>query len=191
MDLRTFLRPAPVQVQLAPRVGDLAPETPLLPRSQGQPCLVAFLRHVGCPFAEATMQRLRELSLAHPEIECVAVTHAREEATRRWCAAVGGAGRVRLVVDEGRALYGAWGLGLTSLGHFLGGRSLRGVLRLSARGIRNRHPVGTRWQMAGTFAVDGAGIVRWRHLPAHAGDLPDLEQALAALAPGADRPLAG
>src|SRR5205814_353510 len=42
--------------------------------------------------------------------------------------------------------------------------------RLARHGIRNRHPDGTRWQRAGTFAVDADGIVRWRHVPAHAGD---------------------
>jgi hypothetical protein len=47
--------------------------------------------------------------------------------------------------------------------------------------LRNRHPHGTRWQQAGTFAVDAERIVRWRHLPEHAGDLPDLAAAAVAL----------
>jgi hypothetical protein len=55
------------------------------------------------------------------------------------------------------------------------------VARLARQGIRNRHPDGTRWQGAGTFAVDQDGIVCWRHLPDHAGSLPDLAQAAAAV----------
>jgi hypothetical protein len=61
-------------------------------------------------------------------------------------------------------------------------RSLRSAAGLARQGIRNRHPSGTRWQRAGTFAVDADGIVRWRHLPEHAGELPDLEAAAAAAA---------
>jgi hypothetical protein len=33
-----------------------------------------------------------------------------------------------------------------------------------------------------TFAVGADGTVRWRHLPEHAGDLPDLEAAAQAVA---------
>jgi AhpC/TSA antioxidant enzyme len=144
--------------------------------------VVAFLRHTGCPFAEATMRQLREAAGRAAELEWVAVSHAPREATERWCRAIGGAHGVALVSDPSRRTYAAWGLGLTPLGHFLGARSLAAVARLAGAGIRNRHPHGTRWQSAGTFVLDAGGVVRWRHLPAHAGDLPDLEQARAALA---------
>jgi hypothetical protein len=88
---------------------------------------------------------------------------------------------VRVVSDPSRRTYAAWGLGRTSLGHFLGRRSLAAVTGLARRGIRNRHPSGTRWQLAGTFALDGDGIVRWRMLPEHAGEMPDLDTALHAI----------
>lgn len=181
MDLRTFVRPAPQALSPVPRVGGPAPDSAAFRLVPPQPYIVVFLRHVGCPFAEATMRHLRDVSLARPEIVCFAVSHAHEPATTTWCRVVGGSGRVQVVTDPDRALYAAWGLGLTSLGHFLGARSLIGVAHLATEGIRNRHPVGTRWQQAGTFAVDQQGIVRWCHLPTHAGDLPDLEQAAAAL----------
>ena len=82
--------------------------------------------------------------------------------------------------DPSRRTYAAWGLGRTSLDHFLGGKPLIAVAGLARRGVRNRHPHGTRWQSAGTFAIDDHAIVRWRLLPAHAGDLPDLDAALRA-----------
>lgn len=84
------------------------------------------------------------------------------------------------MIDEERTLYGSWGLGRSSLSHFIGPRSLRGVAALARQGVRNRHPVGTRWQTAGTFAIDAAGVVRFTHVPAHAGELPDLDAAVAA-----------
>ena len=56
----------------------------------------------------------------------------------------------------------------------------RGGEPRSAR-CSHRHPHGTRWQSAGTFAVDREAIVRWRMVPAHAGDLPDLNEAIGSL----------
>jgi len=139
--------------------------------------VVAFLRHVGCPFAEATMKQLSAEAERRPELSWIAVSHAGLESTDRWCADVGASHLVKLVIDEERAAYGAWGLGRTSLGHFAGRRSLAAVAKLAREGIRNRHPAGTRWQRAGTFAVDSNGKIVWRHIPRHAGELPDLSEA--------------
>src|SRR5690242_6084638 len=182
MDLRTFLRPELMPLQPIPAPGTYAPTAPDLVVAAGQPSIIAFVRHVGCPFAEATFHRLAPLSQAYPAVGFIAVSHATAAATAGWCAILGGAERVRIVVDTDRTLYAAWGLGLTDARHFLGARSLAAVARLAASGIRNRHPSGTRWQTAGTFALDAAGIVRWRHIPAYAGDLPGLDAALAMLA---------
>ncbi len=177
MDPRTFLRPHELTVAPAPAPGDPARELPLVLES-GRPAVVAFLRHTGCPFAERTMQMLRAEAGRSPEVQWVAISHAPEAETVRWCAAVGGTGTVAVVSDPSRRSYAAWGLGRTDLGHFMGRRSLAAVAGLARQGIRNRHPAGTRWQSAGTFALDGEGIVRWRSLPAHAGELPDLAAAL-------------
>jgi hypothetical protein len=127
------------------------------------------------------MRTLRDAATASADITWVAISHAPAEATERWCRAIGGSGDVRVVSDPSRRTYAEWGLGRTSLGHFLGRRSLTEVARVARRGIRNRHPHGTRWQSAGTFALDEEGVVRWRHLPEHAGDLPDLDAAVRAL----------
>jgi hypothetical protein len=139
------------------------------------------MRHVGCPFAEATARDLRAAAGDAPSVEWVVVTHSSPSVTMRWCAAVG-CEDLRVVEDESRAVYASWGLGRSTLWHFLGLRSLRAVMRLrSEDGIRNTSPDGTRWQKAGSFALDAQGRVRWRHLPAHAGDLPDFGEALRAL----------
>jgi hypothetical protein len=115
-------------------------------------------------------------------LQWVAVSHAPDDATDRWCQGLGGKGGVEVVSDSSRHSYAAWGLGQTGIAHFMGRRSLGAVGRLARQGIRNTHPTGTRWQSAGTFAVDREGVVRWRQLPEHAGDLPDLEAARAAVA---------
>jgi hypothetical protein len=94
---------------------------------------------------------------------------------------VGGLGDAVLLSDPERTSYAAWGLGRSSLAHFAGRRSLGQVARLAREGVRNRHPHGTRWQQAGTFAIDAEHVVRWRHLPTHVGDLPDIAEAASAL----------
>jgi hypothetical protein len=110
------------------------------------------------------------------------VTHSPPAVTLSWCARVGGCDGLRLVEDESRAVYAAWGLGRTGARHFAGWRSLRAVLRLATEGgIRNSRSDGTRWQTAGTFALGADGTVRWRHVPRHAGELPDLGEAARAV----------
>jgi AhpC/TSA family len=180
VDPRTFLPAPELPVQAPPAPGDDARELPLALQA-GRPAIVAFLRHTGCPFAERTMQMLREGADRAPAVQWIAISHAPANATERWLGAVGGAGDVRVASDPSRRSYAAWGLGRTSFGHFMGRRSLAAVSELARSGIRNRHPAGTRWQSAGTFAVDGQGIVKWRALPAHAGELPDLDEALRSL----------
>jgi hypothetical protein len=181
VNLRTFLPPLPLPTAAPPEPGEPARELPDPGLPEGRPAVVAFLRHTGCPFAEATARALREAATAEPEVEWLAVSHAGAEATARWRDAIGGLAHVSVLIDRERVHYATWGLGRTSLGHFMGRRSLGDVARLAREGIRNRHPDGTRWQGAGTFAVDEDGIVRWHHLPAYAGDLPDLAAALRAL----------
>jgi hypothetical protein len=157
-----------------PAPGDAAPDG----LAGGRPAVVVFLRHVGCPFAEATMRDMRAAAERSPNVEWIAVSQGTAAATDRWCEAIGGCGGVRVIVDPAR--FAAWGIGRSSMGHFMGRRSLASVGRLAREGIRNRHPSGSRWRPAAAFAVDAGGVVRWRHLPAHAGELPDLGAAAAA-----------
>lgn len=184
MNLRTFVPPLPIPTASPPESGEPARELPEPGLEPDRPALVAFLRHTGCPFAESTARMLREAAAAEPGIQFVAVSHAPTAATARWRDAVGGLDGVRLLIDDQRVHYATWGLGRTGLGHFAGRRSLAEVARLARTGIRNRHPDGTRWQRAGTFALDEDAIVRWRHVPEHAGDVPDLREAIAAVRPG-------
>ena len=180
MDPRTFLPPRALPLVPAPEPGDPARRLPV-PIEAGRPAIVAFLRHTGCPFAEQTLRILRDEAARSRGVQWLAISHAPQQATERWCRAVGGSALVQVASDPSRRSYAAWGLGRTSLAHFLGRRSLAAVMNLARRGIRNRHPHGTRWQSAGTFAIDAQGIVRWCALPAHAGDLPNLASALDAI----------
>ncbi|HWP64658.1 MAG TPA: AhpC/TSA family protein [Candidatus Limnocylindria bacterium] len=181
MDLRTFIKPDGPRWAPVPEIGKPAPALPGAPPAFGRPRIVAFLRHVGCPFAELTMKTLDEASARHPEVQFLAVSQGTPAATRRWCAELQIGYGVTVIDDPAREMFAAWGLGLTSLRHFLGLRSVGRAVSLARRGIRNRHPSGTRWQQAGTFGLDADGTLRWRHLPEHAGDVPDVEAAVRAV----------
>jgi hypothetical protein len=176
----TFVKPKSLDTARSPELGEPAPALPGV--RAGRPAVVGFLRHVGCPFAEATLREMTTLAAAHPEVDFIAVTHSDEAPSQRWCDAFGGAGAVRIVPDPERARYAAWGVGLSDRRHFAGPESLAALRRLLDRGIHNRWARGNRWQAAASFAIDAAGMVRWRHRPRHAGDVPALGEAISALA---------
>ncbi|KAI0487624.1 hypothetical protein F4859DRAFT_465712 [Xylaria cf. heliscus] len=66
--------------------------------------------------AQKSFLALRTLaSKKQGSLRCVAVSHSSAAATRRWVDILGGAWNVEVVIDEDRAIYAAWGLGLGSV----------------------------------------------------------------------------
>lgn len=141
--------------------------------------VVAFLRHTGCPFAEQMMKHLSGLAMLYPEISIVAVTHGNKEVTEAWLKDFKLASSLKIIFDEARAEYGEWGVGYSSLKQFLNPMMTVNLLKLLGQGIHNRNASGTRWQQQVVFLIDEQGILRYRHLPKHAGDVPDLGPELA------------
>ncbi|EFQ36505.1 hypothetical protein CGRA01v4_09261 [Colletotrichum graminicola] len=110
--------PPPVPVAEVPKIGDLAPldRDRKLEFGRGRPVLVVFLRCVGCAFAQKTFLALRALANKHANtLTCIAVSHSSSAATQKWIDMLGGAWNVQVVIDEDRAIYAAWGLGLGSV----------------------------------------------------------------------------
>ncbi|NRA68399.1 MAG: hypothetical protein HRU19_28195 [Pseudobacteriovorax sp.] len=166
----------PKQQLLGPRIS-VGQKTPYVPEfaSHSQKKLIAFLRHVGCPFAENTIKQLKTWSETHRGVDVFVVSHGSLEATSLWLESIGGLGRLRLIVDEDRRIYGMWGIGYSNLWHFLRPRSLLGVIKLLVQGSRNRRAAGTRWQKAAIFFVDNHQL-QWNFIPVSADDfqLPEL-----------------
>ncbi|KAK0733808.1 hypothetical protein B0T26DRAFT_632328 [Lasiosphaeria miniovina] len=108
--------PPPIPVADPPKVGELTPldRDRQLTFGGGNKVLVVFLRCVGCAFARQTFLNLRALADRYPQLTCIAVSHSSSEATRQWLSLLGGARSVRIVIDEDRAIYAAWGLGTGS-----------------------------------------------------------------------------
>ncbi|KAK8104057.1 uncharacterized protein PG998_011090 [Apiospora kogelbergensis] len=118
---QAWLSPIPPPVPIAaecPKVGDLAPldRDRQLQFGGGKRIVVLFLRCVGCAFAQKSFLALRTLANRHQgKITCVAVSHSSRDATRKWMDLLGGAWNVEVLIDEDRAIYAAWGLGLGSV----------------------------------------------------------------------------
>lgn len=115
---------------------------------------------------------------------------------------------MQIVVDEDRALYAAWGLGLGSVWYVLNPASQvagfkekgwlgervagslpvpprRGVVGGEAGGEGAENGPGTtmgnKWQQAGAWAVDGRGQVVWGGKAARVDDVMDLDAGVRAL----------
>ncbi len=146
-----------------PLTGQRAPNSPSLESHQTYR-LVAFLRDVGCPFAEHAVRQLRAWAPAHPDVATFVVSHGDNAVTRPWTTKVGGLGTLHLVRGSPRTLYAQWGLGEARLMHFAGLHLLMGVAARWRQGIRNRDATGTRWQRSGLFMVKGRHVT-WSHVP--------------------------
>ena len=172
-------RPKQQIVSKSVDVGDKAPGVPQLDL-QGGPYCVAFLRHVGCPFAEATVRTLRDTISNYPGLTCVVVTHGDRDVAQRWFEEIGGHEALLWHHDADRSLYGEWGIGYSGLGHIFSRSTLAKVSSLRKQGIKNRDASGTRWQRSAAFLVNDQGVVTWKHFPAIAGEIPVLEEAVSA-----------
>ncbi|KAJ3563787.1 hypothetical protein NPX13_g8078 [Xylaria arbuscula] len=118
---QAWLSPVPPPVPIAsecPKPGDLAPldRDRQLEFGRGQPVIVLFLRCVGCAFAQKSFLALRTLaSKKQGSLRCIAVSHSSAAATKKWIDILGGSWNVEVVIDQDRAIYAAWGLGLGSV----------------------------------------------------------------------------
>ncbi|POS75602.1 hypothetical protein DHEL01_v206010 [Diaporthe helianthi] len=123
LTIQPWLSPPPPPVPVAaecPTAGTLAPidrDGKLVLGNNGRNVLVVFLRCVGCAFAQKTFLALRDLANKTP-VTCIAISHSSPAATSKWIDLMGGARKVQVIIDEDRAIYAAWGLGLSSVWYY-------------------------------------------------------------------------
>jgi hypothetical protein len=173
-ELQSWLSPAAIEISPQPEPGSQAPSSPELP-THGAVILV-FLRHCGCPFAEKTFTSMRSTAESHPEITFIAVSHSDRPSTDNWLQAVGGQGKVQVIVDDRRELYAKFGLGTSSFWHVLNPWSMGNVFSLARAGTKNRPTEsGNRWQTSGTYVIKDGKIVGGGPAKA-ADDTPNLEK---------------
>ncbi|KAF2703104.1 hypothetical protein K504DRAFT_508281 [Pleomassaria siparia CBS 279.74] len=163
-ELTSFVFPTVHPTTPPPAVGHEAPQHTKVPIAKdGKPTVVTFLRHCGCPFAEKTFVSMRTLASTHVDVHFIAVSHSDRASTDRWLQALGGAGKVTVIIDAERESYAAWGMGVSSFWHIFNPWSMYSAYTLGNKeGIWNRPTEsGTRWQMSGSWALDAEGIVTW------------------------------
>ena len=85
------------------------------------------------------------------------------------------------LVDAGRDLYRALGLGRVGLGTFLDPSTYLNYWRAWRRGARQGAVTGDPGQLSGVAVLDAAGRLRWRHVSRTVGDYPPLGRVLAEL----------
>lgn len=134
--------------------------------------------------AEKAFRRFRYLANRHPEANFIAVSHSDQKSTDDWIIHIGGEWDVQVVVDPDRLLYAQWGLGISNTWHVFNPWSLYSAYKIGKQeGIWGTSTQsGDKWQMAGTFAVDGEGLVRWVSIAKSADDIPDFKEALRSVA---------
>jgi peroxiredoxin len=133
--------------------------------------------------AEQTLLSLRKIAEARSDVHCIAISHSDKASTDKWLQAVGGAGNVEIIVDHERKLYGQYGLGVSSAWHVLSPWSMGDVFKLARNEKIVNRPTesGTRWQTAGTFAVDASGEIQYVQVATQASDNGNFEKALKSL----------
>lgn len=178
---------SPSSIPDPPSIGSKAPSTPKIKLQPGQPTILTFLRHCGCPFAEKTFLNLRETAKAHKSIAFIAISHSDQAATDTWLKSLSQAGsepsNLQVIVDEQLEAYAAWGLGPSGYAHALSPRSLYEVWKLGREeGIWNRPTEsGSRWQTSGSWAVDAKGVVRWGRPAERADDVLGFGEGVSSL----------
>lgn len=128
--------------------------------------------------AEKTFLNMRDAAEKHQNIHFIAVLHSEQSHTDEWIKAVGGAGKVGIIVDANRTLYARWGLGVAGWFHLLSWEVFYNVFRLAREeGIKNRPTwSGSRWQTGGVFAVDGKGVVKAGGAALRSDDVSDFKE---------------
>ena len=84
--------------------------------------MLAFLRHLGCPFCEKTVRNGLDIAPKYSSISFIFVTHATEQQNSDWLESL----NLKLPSNVSmrgvdRSLYAAWGLGELGIKDVLGG----------------------------------------------------------------------
>jgi len=152
----------------------------------GNPVLVAFVRHCGCPFAEKEIHLLATETKKNSTIHVVIVQHSELSVTQDWFDSLSGpslfpsSDRYTLVADPERELYARWGIGLLGWGGMVNADVMKALNEQKTKEGIDMRPTGKgsyRWQNSGGFAVDRDGRVRWRKVAKDSSDVCDYKEA--------------
>lgn len=71
-----------------PEIGEPAPQLDGINYTSG-PHLIAFVRHCGCPFAEAEVKSLAKVQTKNSNVYIIIVAHSKEDVVNDWFERIG------------------------------------------------------------------------------------------------------
>ncbi|UZJ57083.1 hypothetical protein CBS101457_006403 [Exobasidium rhododendri] len=147
--------------------------------------LIAFVRHCGCPFAEAELKSLGEVQKRYPNVHVIVVSHSKQEVVDDWFERIGkpkfaNLNQVKVIADPEYKIYDSFGIGQLGYSGLFSMSMVTELRNLASKGIKNTTTGqgSNRWQNSGGFAVDQGGVVRWRKVATNAGDTCDYQKAV-------------
>lgn len=138
-----------------PQVGQPAPQLDNVNYST-DPHLIAFVRHCGCPFAEAEVKSLARVQKTHPQIQVIIVAHSEQDVVNDWFDRVGKSSfssleNVKVVADPKYEVYDKFGIGQLGWGGLFSSSMITELRSLASQGIKNTSTGkgSNRWQNSG------------------------------------------
>ena len=118
----------------------------------------------------------RQAELGTLAIDVLVVTFEIDVVARQYAAGL----PWPVLLDETRALYGAYGMSRESVWRVWGPASWWGFITLLARGRKLHLPTGDVYQMGGDVLIDPQGVVRLHYVSRYPLDRPSIDALLAA-----------
>ena len=132
-----------------------------------KPVALVFLRHLGCVFCREQVATLRD-ALPQENVAFVSMADPKQTARFRiWMKSPHS-----FLCDTELRLYRAFGLQKASLGALVGPKVVARGFQAYRAGFREGRVTGDRWQLGGTFVMDGTGCVSAAFPALDAGDHP-------------------
>ncbi|KAG8979576.1 hypothetical protein FRB93_010113 [Tulasnella sp. JGI-2019a] len=158
------------------------------PLKDGKKSVVVFVRHLGCPFCQETIQDIYPIAKENRDIRFFLVSQSDTEDVEVYLDNVPTTRLLSLdnitIVSSPppHTLYSTWGISQLTFTSLFSPSGISSAIKLrKERGIKNTETHGSRWLSSGAFAVDQAGKVVWTHVARSADDVSDLKAAVASL----------
>ncbi|KAG8992473.1 hypothetical protein FRB94_011597 [Tulasnella sp. JGI-2019a] len=178
------------------------------PLKDGKKSVVVFVRHLGCPFCQETIQDIYPIAKENRDIRFFLVSQSdvsdvnrtnllvqrlisRSQKTEDVEVYLDNVPTTRLLSLDNitivsspppHTLYSTWGISQLTFTSLFSPSGISSAIKLrKERGIKNTETHGSRWLSSGAFAVDQAGKVVWTHVARSADDVSDLKAAVASL----------
>jgi hypothetical protein len=142
-----------------PEIGDSAPQLEDVNYSSN-PHLIAFVRHCGCPFAEAEVKSLGNVQKSHSQVKVIIIAHSEQDVVNEWFDRVGKSSfssleNVTVLADPKYEVYDKFGIGQLGWSGLFSSSMITELRSLASQGIKNTSTGkgSNRWQNSGGYEL--------------------------------------